>query len=60
MQINGPVKKPLRTRIREDIARNRERIKKLGPGLITGGAGDDPAGIVTYTVVGAGTGYSQL
>ncbi len=60
MQINGPVKKPLRTRIREDIARNRERIKKLGPGLITGGAGDDPAGIVTYTVVGAGTGYSLL
>ena len=42
---------------------NREKIKKLknlGPGIITGGAGDDPAGIVTYTVVGATTGFSQL
>ncbi len=60
MQMNGTTRKPLRARIREDIARNRDRIKKLGPGLITGGAGDDPAGIVTYTVVGASTGYSQL
>lgn len=30
------------------------------PALITGGAGDDPAGVVTYTVVGATTGLSQL
>ena len=50
----------LRSRIREEIAINRERIRKLGPGFITGGAGDDPAGIVTYTVVGATTGFSQL
>jgi Mn2+/Fe2+ NRAMP family transporter len=28
--------------------------------LITGGAGDDPAGIMTYTVVGGTTGVSQL
>ncbi len=47
-------------RIREDIAKNRKRIKELGPGLITGGADDDPAGIVTYTVVGATAGFSQL
>ncbi len=46
--------------IRLDIQKNRERIKKLGPGVITGGAGDDPAGIVTYTLVGAQTGLSQL
>ncbi len=46
--------------IRRQIAKNRSRIRKLGPGLITGGAGDDPAGIVTYTVVGATTGFSQL
>jgi NRAMP (natural resistance-associated macrophage protein)-like metal ion transporter len=38
----------------------REKIKKLGPGIITGGAGDDPAGILTYTIVGATTGFSQL
>ncbi len=37
-----------------------KKIKKLGPGIITGGAGDDPAGILTYTVVGATTGFSQL
>ncbi len=51
---------PLRQKIRDEIAKNRQRIKKLGPGLITGGADDDPAGIVTYTVVGATTGFSQL
>jgi NRAMP (natural resistance-associated macrophage protein)-like metal ion transporter len=37
-----------------------EEIKQLGPGIITGGAGDDPAGILTYTIVGATTGFSQL
>ena len=30
------------------------------PALITGGAGDDPAGVVTYTIVGASTGLTQL
>ncbi|MCD6291501.1 MAG: hypothetical protein J7M34_13440 [Anaerolineae bacterium] len=30
------------------------------PALITGGAGDDPAGVLTYTMVGASTGLSQL
>ena len=55
-----PEKVPIRQRIRNEIAKNRRRIKELGPGLITGGAGDDPAGIVTYTVVGATTGFSQL
>ena len=54
MQMN------LKEKIRFDVAKNRERIKQLGPGLITGGAGDDPAGIVTYTIVGATTGFSQL
>ena len=38
----------------------RENLKNFGPGIITGGAGDDPAGILTYTVVGATTGFSQL
>lgn len=47
-------------RVKQDISKNRERIKELGPGIITGGAGDDPAGIVTYTIVGATTGLSQL
>ena len=34
--------------------------RKAVPALITGGAGDDPAGIMTYTVVGGTTGMSQL
>ncbi len=38
----------------------RGSIKNIGPGIITGGAGDDPAGILTYTIVGATTGFSQL
>jgi len=37
-----------------------EKLKNIGPGIITGGAGDDPAGILTYTIVGATTGFSQL
>ncbi len=46
--------------IAKEIEKNRQRIKELGPGIITGGAGDDPAGIVTYTAVGASTGFSLL
>lgn len=38
----------------------RETEAELLPALITGGAGDDPAGVMTYTVVGATTGFSQL
>jgi len=48
------------SRIVDEVKKNRERIKELGPGLITGGAGDDPAGIITYTAVGASTGFSLL
>jgi len=32
--------------------------KRLGPGLITGAADDDPSGIATYSQVGAQFGYS--
>lgn len=35
-------------------------LKKLGPGLITGAADDDPSGIATYSQTGAQFGYSQL
>ena len=34
-------------------------FKVVGPGLITGGADNDPAGIVTYSVVGAQSGFTQ-
>ena len=41
-------------------AKATELAEQAIPALITGGAGDDPAGVVTYTVVGATTGFSQL
>ena len=34
--------------------------KKLGPGLITGAADDDPSGIATYSQAGAQFGYHML
>jgi Mn2+/Fe2+ NRAMP family transporter len=49
-----------RQRLRRAEARGAEAARKAVPALITGGAGDDPAGIMTYTVVGATTGMSQL
>ena len=38
----------------------RSWIKRLGPGLITGAADDDPSGIGTYSQAGAQFGYSLL
>jgi Mn2+/Fe2+ NRAMP family transporter len=35
-------------------------LEKLGPGLITGAADDDPSGIATYSQGGAQFGYSLL
>ncbi|MHB8735132.1 MAG: NRAMP family divalent metal transporter [Terriglobales bacterium] len=32
----------------------------LGPGLVAGGANNDPAGLATFAIVGAVTGFSQL
>jgi hypothetical protein len=38
----------------------RRFFSDLGPGLITGAADDDPSGISTYSVAGAGFGYAPL
>ena len=35
-------------------------FKRLGPGLITGAADDDPSGIATYSQVGAQFGFTML
>jgi Mn2+/Fe2+ NRAMP family transporter len=35
-------------------------LSALGPGIIAGAADDDPAGIATYTVVGASQGTTLL
>lgn len=34
--------------------------KKLGPGLTTGGADDDPSGIATYSQIGASQGFGLI
>src|SRR5579884_2775200 len=38
----------------------RRFFANLGPGLITGAADDDPSGISTFSVTGAGFGYAPL
>jgi NRAMP (natural resistance-associated macrophage protein)-like metal ion transporter len=35
-------------------------FRKLGPGIVTGAADDDPSGIATYTQVGAQFGFTML
>lgn len=39
---------------------NESWVKKLGPGLITGAADDDPSGIATYSQAGAQFGFGML
>jgi Mn2+/Fe2+ NRAMP family transporter len=34
-------------------------LKAIGPGVITGGADNDPAGIATYSIVGATAGFAM-
>ncbi len=41
-------------------SRLRDLLRRLGPGLITGAADDDPSGIATYSQAGARFGYSLL
>jgi NRAMP (natural resistance-associated macrophage protein)-like metal ion transporter len=38
----------------------RTALRKLGPGLITGAADDDPSGIATYSQAGAQFGFNML
>jgi len=40
--------------------RSKNFLDRLGPGLITGAADDDPSGIATYSQVGAQFGYAML
>ena len=42
------------------VVKKKSLWAKLGPGLITGAADDDPSGIATYSQVGAKFGYSVL
>ncbi len=45
---------------RRRTLRGRGYFKRLGPGLVTGAADDDPSGIGTYSQVGAAYGVSLL
>jgi NRAMP (natural resistance-associated macrophage protein)-like metal ion transporter len=40
--------------------KNESFLRKLGPGLITGAADDDPSGIATYSQAGAQFGFDML
>jgi len=42
------------------LEEGKDYIKKLGPGLVTGAADDDPSGIATYSQTGAQYGTSLL
>jgi Mn2+/Fe2+ NRAMP family transporter len=37
----------------------RDLVRTVGPGLISGGADNDPAGIATYSIVGTTVGFAQ-
>jgi Mn2+/Fe2+ NRAMP family transporter len=37
----------------------RDIVRTVGPGVISGGADNDPAGIATYSIVGASVGFAQ-
>jgi len=49
-----------RLSVSPDCPANDSVIAKLGPGLITGAADDDPSGIAAYAQSGAQFGYSLL
>src|SRR5436853_2807704 len=42
------------------IVRVKTFLRRLGPGLITGAADDDPSGIATYSQAGAQFGFGML
>src|SRR5437899_11648104 len=48
-----------RRRAHERRLRFSDVLRAIGPGVITGGADNDPAGIATYSVVGTTAGYAR-
>ena len=52
---NQPCRQPTarQQRQRQGRERHRKLASRLGPGLITGAADDDPSGIATYSQAGA-------
>ena len=58
-QKDGKTRAPRAAKLASSSAA-RSILWKLGPGLITGAADDDPSGIATYSQVGAQFGYGML
>jgi NRAMP (natural resistance-associated macrophage protein)-like metal ion transporter len=55
-----PLAAPIVPAQRSARARIHRWLRKLGPGLITGAADDDPSGIATYSQAGAQFGFGML
>ena len=62
MQLSKQHKKSTRARSLADLWRRVKKhpLAKIGPGLITGAADDDPSGIATYSQAGAQFGLDML
>uniref|UniRef100_E1T5I0 Natural resistance-associated macrophage protein n=1 Tax=Burkholderia sp. (strain CCGE1003) TaxID=640512 RepID=E1T5I0_BURSG len=60
-QPKQPRAEPVLNGLRAPLARLREHpLARVGPGLITGVADDDPSGIATYSQAGAQFGFGML
>jgi NRAMP (natural resistance-associated macrophage protein)-like metal ion transporter len=51
---------PAKPRVPTRHSSDKSLLNKLGPGLVTGAADDDPSGIATYSQAGAQFGYNML
>lgn len=61
MDVNGQQGPPQTNTLRVLLRRLKEHpLSRIGPGLITGVADDDPSGIATYSQAGAQFGLNML
>jgi len=61
MRLRRPKKKSITVSKPATVLATKKSLwARLGPGLITGAADDDPSGIATYSQAGAGFGYGIL
>lgn len=59
--VSLPNSKPAEEHAKKKVKPNLiDRLRSLGPGLITGASDDDPSGIATYSVVGARVGFGMV
>jgi len=58
--VSKAAKSSVSGRPRRATLRGHGYFKRLGPGIVTGAADDDPSGIATYSQVGAAQGLSLL